>query len=582
MAEIKDLKIRYTGDVSGVQRATSDIDKMNQTLSTKLAATGQKMVGVGKSMTVGLTAPLVAGGVMAVNSFMDANAVVHGVLQTWKKDADAGALSFEGMQTWSEKFGNSIGEDDEAVLQLSGKLQNAVDLTALFGKGGAQQGLQDMTQGVMDFSQATGKSTSLTTKLFQSIANDPKASLGTLVKLGVITKKQAAHYGVMADKGKGAAVSQELLAAMTDKYAGSAAKSATPAEKLKAQFDNMTESLGETLMPIARQVIGWLKDAMTWFQSLSPEVKDIAVKIAMVAAAIGPLLIILGKLMQAFSLVSKVMSVVASANPWVLIIAGVVLLVVLIIKNWSTIKAFLLKIWKIITNAWQAVWNKIKGVIMPVVKFIGGYIKTQIAVWGTIIRVLWGVVKTVFNGILTVAKTVWNAITTAIRAQWDIWRNVFNTVKGFIMDVWNTIKEKATGIWQAIGDTVTNIWDGIKNTVRDAVNFVIDRLNDIISGINTIINGANKLPGPDIPNIPEIPHMARGGMIRQAGLAWVGERGPELVNMPRGATVTPARGVGGTIIINVGGSVIAERDLADVVQRALLRKQRRGGTLGLA
>jgi hypothetical protein len=39
--------------------------------------------------------------------------------------------------------------------------------------------------------------------------------------------------------------------------------------------------------------------------------------------------------------------------------------------------------------------------------------------------------------------------------------------------------------------------------------------------------------------IPGVPHFASGG-VAPGGMAWVGERGPELLNLPRGTTVTPA------------------------------------------
>ena len=41
-------------------------------------------------------------------------------------------------------------------------------------------------------------------------------------------------------------------------------------------------------------------------------------------------------------------------------------------------------------------------------------------------------------------------------------------------------------------------------------------------------------------NIPKIPTLWKGSNYTLGGLTLVGEQGPELVNMPRGASVTPA------------------------------------------
>ena len=40
-------------------------------------------------------------------------------------------------------------------------------------------------------------------------------------------------------------------------------------------------------------------------------------------------------------------------------------------------------------------------------------------------------------------------------------------------------------------------------------------------------------------NIPTIPYLANGGNIEQAGRVLVGERGPEILDLPGGARVTP-------------------------------------------
>ena len=40
-------------------------------------------------------------------------------------------------------------------------------------------------------------------------------------------------------------------------------------------------------------------------------------------------------------------------------------------------------------------------------------------------------------------------------------------------------------------------------------------------------------------NIPTIPYLANGGNIEEAGRGLVGERGPEILDLPGGARVTP-------------------------------------------
>ena len=87
---------------------------------------------------------------------------------------------------------------------------------------------------------------------------------------------------------------------------------------------------------------------------------------------------------------------------------------------------------------------------------------------------------------------------------------------------------------------------------RNAFNWIINKVNAMIGGLNKI-----KLPdflGGGGINIPKIPTLWKGSNYTMGGLTLVGEQGPELVNMPRGASVTPAHKTE-QMLNNVSGSV---------------------------
>jgi hypothetical protein len=98
--------------------------------------------------------------------------------------------------------------------------------------------------------------------------------------------------------------------------------------------------------------------------------------------------------------------------------------------------------------------------------------------------------------------------------------------------------------------SVSNIWNGFVGGFKWAINQVIGLLNGFIGRFDSgVIGTLNSLAGffgiPHIPSIPYIPYLAKGGTAIAAGLAIVGENGPELLHMPRGATVTPLSGGSG-------------------------------------
>lgn len=207
-----------------------------------------------------------------------------------------------------------------------------------------------------------------------------------------------------------------------------------------------------------------------------------------------------------------------------------------------------------IEASWSTVWNGIKAVFTGIWDGIVGYINLQInAVKAIIEGIISGIAWTwsvIWNGVKTTAETVWSGIQTAVQTPID-------AIKGFIDDVIT----KVTGMWDGIETAASNVWNGIKTTISGVVDGIKSKVSEIWNGvssgfksavngvidlINKIIDGANKIPFVDIPHIPKL---ESGGTIVAPGLAIVGERGPELVKLPAGATVYPT----GTGPAGIGG-----------------------------
>jgi hypothetical protein len=77
--------------------------------------------------------------------------------------------------------------------------------------------------------------------------------------------------------------------------------------------------------------------------------------------------------------------------------------------------------------------------------------------------------------------------------------------------------------------------------------------------------------------IPGAPHRAAGGPVSSGSAYMVGERGPELFVPKTSGTIVPGGGAGG-VTVNVYGSVLStQRELAMLVEEAMMRTYRQGG-----
>lgn len=116
-----------------------------------------------------------------------------------------------------------------------------------------------------------------------------------------------------------------------------------------------------------------------------------------------------------------------------------------------------------------------------------------------------------------------------------------------IVTHWNGIMSFVTGIPGRIAAAASGMWDGISEAFRRMLNKIIGWWNDLrfpvfhAPSVSTPLGtlGGWSIGGWDLPNITPIGGAALGGTWATSGLGWVGERGPELMNLPQGAQITP-------------------------------------------
>jgi phage-related protein len=148
---------------------------------------------------------------------------------------------------------------------------------------------------------------------------------------------------------------------------------------------------------------------------------------------------------------------------------------------------------------------------------------------------------------------------------WWVQYNVIPVLANFIGTVQNLVS--------TVSGSFGGMWDGLKYGFRDAINWIIDRWNNLSFSIPSVSAFGQTLGGGRM-DFPDVPRLHAGGTFRTPspsgeGLALL--RDGERVSMPGQAS-----GGGPSVVVNVGGSVISERDLVQVVRSGLLQADRYG------
>jgi TP901 family phage tail tape measure protein len=170
------------------------------------------------------------------------------------------------------------------------------------------------------------------------------------------------------------------------------------------------------------------------------------------------------------------------------------------------------------------------------------------------------------------------AIGLAIAALILIWQHFGGEITN-IISMLAAIVGVAFG---AIGSAISGTWNGIVSTIRGAINTVIGMINSFIRFVNSIqihipAIGFGPVQTPRFDwwglRLPPIPYLAEGVQGFGGGLAMVGERGPEIVELPRGSNVFPhGTGPGGGVVvqgplINIESFRGTEAEVSDLSRR---------------
>lgn len=369
---------------SDLKKAEGAVDSAGKTMSQKFEAVGAKMVSSGKRMTTAISLPIVGLGALAIKEFGEVEQVNAQTEAALKSTGGAAGVTATEIKSLAERMGELSARDAEEVQSATNVLLTFTKVRNEMGEGNKM--FDRTAEAALNLSARMG--TDLNAAMLQvgKAVNDPIKGVSALGRAGVqFTEEQKAMIEGMVEAGDVMGAQKIVLSELETQFGGSAkaaGDAASPMTELKLAFNDMAESLGEVLMPFIRKAADFLTDLASKFKGLSPEARKWIVTIGGIAAAIGPLLIVGGKLVSAFGQIGKAFSVLSKlmmANPWVLLIAATVALVVIIVKNWDKISEFLGKTWTWIKETSAKAWAAIKNTTADIVGGMLGFLTEAFA-----------------------------------------------------------------------------------------------------------------------------------------------------------------------------------------------------------
>lgn len=201
-----------------------------------------------------------------------------------------------------------------------------------------------------------------------------------------------------------------------------------------------------------------------------------------------------------------------------------------------------------------AAFNAIKNVVLTVINFIADH--WRLFAVGLALVLLGPIAAAVAAFFLLRSKVmvVIDAIKSGFISVKNVVIGVFNAIISFAASIPKRIIGVFSGLRAGVSRAASGMFDGIKSAMSSVVGFISGKVQAIINLIQKVIGEIKSLPGKvaapitsvagKVASLPGkalhlIPGLQHGGIATRAGMAVVGERGPEVVALPGGASVTP-------------------------------------------
>lgn len=574
-----EIVIDAQNKIDGVMK---DVSGQFSTLGTqidKLQPAFKAMAGVGVAAFAGVAA---AAGV-AVKGFIDDQkdmALATSVLRT----------TLEGMAT------EDLGSVAEGATDVGEAMRQLTQNMTMASEAALQLGFDDETASVAftklfavtkNVGQAQ-RDLKLAMDLAAFSGRDLESAATAITQVHAGGTRVLKEFGIEAEEG---ATVMDVLALAQERVGGTAEKMSqtmgTQLEILRLRWDNIKSAIGGAILDAIQPLLEKITPVIEKMTKWAEENPKLIVTIMAVVAAVGAVLAVVGTLGLAIPAIIAGFSALATAGGAVItifgillgpvglviaIIAALVAGVILLIKNWDTVKAKASEVWDAVKQKFEDVFNGIKQILDTVWKAI------QEAFW-TGINFMIGVIKAFLDFFFPGWNEALQLILQATIFVWDAVKNTIGAALGFILNnivlpILNGIKSVWEFVWGSISSYFTMVVDGIKSVAEAVFGWINDQINALMGPLDALLGLAQKAIDlaksaasavgravtSAVSSGRSITGRAAGGPVGNDRAYMVGERGPEMF-YPNGAGRIAAHGAGaGGIVINISGNDFIGRE----------------------
>ena len=522
-------------DAKDIKRAIKDLEKLQtggdtvgdrfKAMGDTVQKAGQKLSNVGAGLTVGLTAPILAGGAALLAFGKEAE---EAAISNRKLGAVLESMGYpqatERVSDYAEQLERSLAVDADVIRATQTKLATFKNLTATVGEAGGA--FDRATMAALDLAAAGfGQAETNAVQLGKAL-QDPVKGITALARAGVtFTEQEKEKIKALVESGDILAAQNLILSSIEGQVGGTAEAGASGFERIRLSLLQVGEAIGQAVLPLIEQFADYISNRFVpeilpriealvqKFTDLSPQVKTMIGVAAGAAAALGPLLIVVGQLTSAAGALIKALGGITLAGS--LIAIKVVAVVAAVVA---------------VALAFKAMYDRSEALRNAVSTLIGTVQNIARTLLGDVLGAFRGVtgqagdLRSIFDRVATVAGTVlagalrvltgwWTILANGVRVVIKVYEVAFRVftmtatvIRGLVIAAIDILFNKlgpvsaafrsfANGVKSAFQTVATAVTAAFQNTapaLEKFINFAIDAVNGLIRAYNKL---AGVLPG---------------------------------------------------------------------------------------
>lgn len=424
------------------------------------------------------------------------NAVLMALSNEMLKGAPAGtALSavFRDMGNAMENGSIQIGKTKVKITDANGDFLDMTDIL---------KGVEEATDGMSESERQAALSSTFTA--------DSIKAMGILLNEG---SDKVAGYADQLENCSGTA--EKMAETMNDNLNGQITA-------LKSALEGAAIAIGEALLPMMKGLVSALQGALDWFNGLSDGMKTTIVTIGLIAASIGPLLLILGSLASAIGNILELRTLLSGSS----MLSGAIIRVTGLFSGLRNV------IMGSVVPALQSLWafmltNPITFVIAAIAALVAGFVylwnncesfrNFWINLWDNIVETVSkipGEVQKIFEKIQKFFSELPDKISKGLDSVGDkiidwgysisggvgdtmvdlygVFKDSFEGIADYVENVTTLIKDIFTGNWGSLGSDIEKIFSGISDSVGNILQDLVNIVGDVFGMINDAIQSGLK------------------------------------------------------------------------------------------